>query len=61
MSPPSHTDSPGMLCPPPRTAIGSPCRVPNRIAAATSAVVRQRAMNAGQRSIAPFHTRRAVS
>ena len=46
--PPSQTDNPGMLCPPPRTAIGSSCRRPNRTAAATSALDRQRAINAGR-------------
>jgi hypothetical protein len=47
MSPPSHTESPGMLWPPPRTATSRPDAVAIRTAAATSPAVRHRAMSAG--------------
>ena len=60
-SPPSQTDIPAMLWPPPRTATGSERSRAICTAAATSAALRQRAMIAGWRSIAPFHTRRASS
>ena len=56
-----HTECPATLCPPHRTAIS---RLSSRAAlmlAVTSAVVAQRAMSAGLRSIIAFHTARAAS
>ena len=54
--PPSHTDKPGKLCPPPRTATGTPLFLAKPIAARTSATPVQRAISAGRRSIEPFQT-----
>jgi hypothetical protein len=59
--PPSQTDSPGKLWPPPRTATGSPLRRANATAATTSSNFAQRAIRAGERSIEPFHTFRSSS
>jgi hypothetical protein len=60
-SPSSHTDKPGRLWPPPRTATASPTRRAKRTASMTSATPAQRAMSAGYRSIDPFHTFRCCS
>jgi hypothetical protein len=61
ISPPSQTALPVMLWPPPRTASNSPWARAKRTAAITSATPAQRAINAGRRSIMPFHTWRAAS
>jgi hypothetical protein len=60
-SPSSTTAVPATLCPPPRTASGSPCSAAKRTAVATSSASPQRAITAGYLSIMPFHTRRADS
>jgi hypothetical protein len=60
-SPPSQTERPAALWPPPRTATGSPWARAKTTAFRTSSVLAQRAIAAGQRSIIPFHTRRASS
>jgi hypothetical protein len=61
MMPPSQTECPGMLWPPPRTATGSSLRRANLTAADTSVADLQRAMNAGRRSMARFQGRRVRS
>ena len=61
ISPPSQTALPVMLCPPPFTDTKSRWSRANRTADITSATPAQRAINAGRRSIIPFHTRRASS
>ena len=60
-TPPSQTDRPGKLWPPPRTASGRPVWRANRIAPMTSSVPAQRAIRAGWRSIEPFQTLRCSS
>ena len=60
-SPPSHVALPAMLCPPPRTASSSPLSRANPTPRTTSAVVAQRAMTAGRRSIIAFQILRASS
>jgi hypothetical protein len=60
-SPSSHTDRPGKLWPPLRTATTSPTRRAKRTASITSATPAQRAISAGCRSIDPFHTLRCWS
>ncbi len=55
-SPSSHTDRPGMLCPPPRTAMGSRWERANRMASTTSDARVHLTMSAGRRSTAAFHT-----
>ena len=60
-TPPSQTEWPGKLCPPPRTASGSSVCCAKRIAAITSSVPEQRAISAGWRSIDPFQTLRCSS
>ena len=52
----SATLSPGKLCPPLRTATGTPCSRANRTAVITSATPAQRATRAGRRSMEPFQT-----
>ena len=59
--PPSQTERPGKLWPPPRTATRRPVARANRTAAMTSATPAQRAISAGRRSIDPFQTRRCSS
>lgn len=61
ISPPSQTDWPERLCPPPRTAVSSSCARANSTERITSAAPAQRAMSAGRRSKAPFQIRRASS
>jgi hypothetical protein len=61
IKPSSTTALPDTPCAPPRTAIASPLSTPKRTAAETSAELEQRAMTAGRRSIAAFHTIRASS
>jgi hypothetical protein len=51
MRPPSQTDFPATLCPPPRTARGRSCSRAKRTHAMTSAAPAHRAMRAGRRSI----------
>ena len=60
-TPPSQTDSPGKLWPPPRTAVSRPVRRANLSAEMTSATPAQRAISAGKRSIDPFQTLRCSS
>ena len=60
-SPPSIVPKPATLCPPPRTARGSPCSRAKRTIAWTSAVLVQRATSAGRASMMPFQTARASS
>ena len=52
---------PATLCPPPRTAIGSPSPLAQRTAAATSSVEVGRMTTAGRRSIVPLKVERASS
>ncbi len=59
--PSSHALCPGMLWPPPRTAIAGAFRRPYAIAAATSLALGQRAVSAGRRSCIAFHTVRPAS
>jgi hypothetical protein len=59
--PPSQTPWPTTLCPPPRTATTRPVSRAKRTAAETSAVVEQRAISAGWRSIIALKTARDVS
>jgi hypothetical protein len=59
--PSSQVESPGTLCPPPRTASGSSCSRAYRIAAAMSSAPVGRTISAGYRSIIPFHTTRPAS
>lgn len=59
--PPSHTECPAMLCPPPRTATSRPLLRAKLTAATTSGVLVQRAISAGRRSMVPFQMRRASS
>jgi hypothetical protein len=59
--PPSQTERPGKLCPPPRTATGIPLVLAKRTAARTSATPAQRAITTGERSIEPFQTFRWTS
>ena len=59
--PPSQTERPGKLCPPPRTATTRPVSLANLTAAITSATPAQRAIRAGDRSIDPFQTLRCSS
>src|SRR3954468_20302883 len=59
--PPSQTDAPGKLCPPPRTAMTRSFCLANLTAAMTSATPAQRAIRAGERSIDPFQTLRPSS
>jgi hypothetical protein len=61
MRAPSATAKPGAECPPPRTLTGRPCSRAKRTAAATSPAPLARAISAGRRSTAPFHTWRAAS
>ena len=61
MTPPSATACPATLCPPPRTETGWPCSAANVTAATTSALVRQRTITPGRRSIIAFQTARASS
>src|SRR5262245_25059538 len=60
-TPPSQTAEPDTLCPPPRTATGRPESRAKFTAAITSALPEHRTITAGQRSIMPFQTLRAVS
>ena len=59
--PPSQTDSPGKLWPPPRTASGRPVLRANAVAALMSSAPVHRAMRAGRRSTEPFQTFRCSS
>ena len=61
ISPPSGTDRPMTLWPPHFTAISRPRSRPWRIAATTSSAEVQRAITAGRRSTAAFHTSRCSS
>jgi hypothetical protein len=61
MKPPSQTEWPGRLWPPPRTATSRSCSAANVTAPITSAALAQRAISAGRRSKAPFQIRRAAS
>src|SRR5690349_3655569 len=59
---PSSTEQcPAGLCPPPRTAISSPCSWPKARAAATSPASTQRAIAAGLRTTSRLKQRRARS
>jgi hypothetical protein len=49
-TPPSHTEVPGRLCPPPRTAMSQPFSREKPTTAITSAVPVQRAISPGRRS-----------
>jgi hypothetical protein len=60
-SPPSLTPVPATPCPPPRTAISSPCSTPYRTAAETSAADSHWAINAGRLSTIALNTVRACS
>ncbi len=60
-SPPSQTEAPAMLWPPPRTATVRPQARATVTASATSGASAQRRMAAGRLSTRPFHTRRAAS
>ncbi len=57
--PPSEVALPATECPPQRTAGGSPCSRATLTAATTSAVLAQRRISPGRRSIMAFHTSRA--
>ena len=59
--PSSQVLSPEKLWPPQRTATASPCSRAACTAATTSAVLAQRAITAGRRSIIALKTRRASS
>jgi hypothetical protein len=59
--PSSQVLSPEKLWPPPRTAVTSPRSRAVFTAATTSAVLAQRAIRAGRRSIIALKTRRASS
>jgi hypothetical protein len=59
--PPSQVPLPAALCPPPRTATGTPCSRPNATATVTSSRLVQGATTAGRLSIMAFHTRLAWS
>jgi hypothetical protein len=59
--PSSHVLCPGMLWPPPRTAIARRCARPCSIAATTSRTRVHRAISAGRRSCIAFHTARRRS
>jgi hypothetical protein len=59
--PSSQVLSPAKLWPPQRIATTSPCSRATLTAAATSAVLAQRAITAGRRSIVPLKTWRASS
>jgi hypothetical protein len=59
--PPSHSDWPGKLWPPLRTATGRPVRFALSSAAATSATPVQYARRAGNLLMDPFQMRRASS
>src|SRR5215208_3778604 len=60
-SPPSHTQCPAGLCPPPRTATSIECARAKSKAVATSAGPRHRAIHAGLRSTRALNPRRATS
>ncbi len=61
MSPPSQTDLPGQLWPPPRTATSRSLSRANETARLTSSLSRQRAISAGCLSCMPFQIVRAES
>ena len=60
-SPPSRTQWPAGLCPPPRTATSSPCTRAKSKAVATSLGPKQRTIAAGRRSTRALNERRASS
>jgi len=61
ISAPSATAKPAAECPPPRMLTGRPCSRAKRTAVMTSPASAARAISAGRRSTAAFHTERAAS